>query len=119
MEVINNNTLNDLENVKVRKILIVDDEAFNRMALRVIFDIIGIDYLEVCVEARNGLQAFEIIVEDIEQNNGKFTSFDLILMDFSMPIMDGNEASMKIREFLYFKKVSQPIITGLTGHIEQ
>ena len=35
-----------------------------------------------------------------------------------MPIMDGNEASQKIREYLYSKKIDQPIICGITGHVE-
>ena len=35
-----------------------------------------------------------------------------------MPIMDGNEASSRIREYLYSKNIAQPIISGLTGHAE-
>ena len=35
-----------------------------------------------------------------------------------MPIMDGYEATTKIREFLYSKNIPQPIIIGITGHIE-
>ena len=36
-----------------------------------------------------------------------------------MPIMDGNEATNKIRQFLYDNNIKQPIILGCTGHIEQ
>ena len=36
-----------------------------------------------------------------------------------MPIMDGNEATFKIREFLYKNNIEQPIICGVTGHAEQ
>ena len=35
-----------------------------------------------------------------------------------MPVMDGNEATTIIREFLYKKNIEQPIICGLTGHVE-
>ena len=35
-----------------------------------------------------------------------------------MPNMDGNEATIQIREFLYSKDIKQPIICGLTGHAE-
>ena len=35
-----------------------------------------------------------------------------------MPIMDGGEASNKIREYLFYHKVRQPIIIGCTGHVE-
>ena len=36
-----------------------------------------------------------------------------------MPIMDGNEATSLIREYLYSKDIKQPIISGCTGHVEQ
>ena len=36
-----------------------------------------------------------------------------------MPIMDGNQATMKIREYLYLKGIAQPIISGCTGHTEK
>ena len=35
-----------------------------------------------------------------------------------MPIMDGNESTQKIREYLYSKDLKQPVICGLTGHVE-
>ncbi len=35
-----------------------------------------------------------------------------------MPVMDGYESTTKIREYIYMKELSQPIITGVTGHIE-
>lgn len=35
-----------------------------------------------------------------------------------MPIMDGYEATTMIRQYLYSKCIPQPIITGITGHIE-
>ena len=36
-----------------------------------------------------------------------------------MPIMDGYTATEKIREYLYMKNLRQPIITAVTGHLEQ
>ena len=59
------------------------------------------------------------MIKDVKQNDGIFTSIDLILMDFQMPVMDGNESTRRIREYLYSKDIPQPIICGLTGHIEQ
>ena len=36
-----------------------------------------------------------------------------------MPIMDGYTSTQKIREYLYMKNLKQPIITAVTGHLEQ
>ena len=36
-----------------------------------------------------------------------------------MPIMDGYEATDKIREFLYIQGIVQPLIVAVTGHSEQ
>ena len=35
-----------------------------------------------------------------------------------MPIMDGYEATEKIREFLYIQGIEQPLIVAVTGHSE-
>ena len=36
-----------------------------------------------------------------------------------MPIMDGYEATSKIRMYLYKMNIEQPIISAVTGHTEQ
>ena len=36
-----------------------------------------------------------------------------------MPIMDGYEATDKIREFLYLQGIIQPLIVAVTGHSEE
>ena len=56
-------------------------------------------------------------VEDI--NKGENCSYELIFMDCNMPIMDGYQASEKIREYLYEKGLEQPLIIAVTGHSEQ
>ena len=35
-----------------------------------------------------------------------------------MPFMDGYEATTKIRQLLFEKKVEQPLIVAVTGHTE-
>lgn len=40
-------------------------------------------------------------------------------MDCNMPIMDGYEATDKIREFLYLYGIIQPLIVAVTGHSEE
>ena len=46
------------------------------------------------------------------------SSFDLIIMDCSMPMMNGYEATGIIRQFLHDEGAPQPIISALTGHTE-
>ncbi len=36
-----------------------------------------------------------------------------------MPFLDGYEASARIRQYLIYKDIDQPIISAITGHTEQ
>ena len=36
-----------------------------------------------------------------------------------MPIMDGYDSTLAIREYLYKQKLAQPIIVAVTGHTEE
>ena len=67
------------------KILIVDDAAFMRMMIK---DILTKNGYEIAAEAENGLKAIEKYAE---------TNPDLVLMDITMPEMDGIQALKKIR----------------------
>ena len=85
-------------------ILIVDDHAPNLLVATTLIEECGCDF----TVAHNGQQAV-----DIYKNPG---TFDAILMDVQMPIMDGLEATLRIRE--HEKKLGQkrvPII-ALTAH---
>ena len=45
-------------------------------------------------------------------------AYSMILTDFSMPLMDGIEATAKIRQHLKRKGVKKnPSIIGVTGHV--
>ena len=68
------------------KILIVDDAAFMRMMIK---DILTKNGYEIATEAENGQKAVEKYAE---------TKPDLVLMDITMPEMDGIQALKKIKE---------------------
>ena len=69
-----------------KNILICDDAAFMRMMIK---DIITKNGYNVVGEAENGLKAVEKYTE---------TKPDLVLMDITMPEMDGIQALKKIKE---------------------
>ncbi|MDH5682733.1 MAG: ATP-binding protein, partial [Spirochaetota bacterium] len=76
-------------------ILIADDDQLNRDVIKGYLD----EYPFSVVEAENGLQA-------VEQT--KSQKPDLVLMDLKMPVVDGIEASRRIRDLSQFKDI--PII---------
>lgn len=68
------------------RVMIVDDATFMRMMLKDI--LVNNDY-EVVAEAENGLRAIDAYKEHKP---------DLVLLDITMPEMDGIEALRKIKE---------------------
>ena len=66
------------------KIIIVDDHSLFREGIKLLIEKEGMG--EVVAEAENG-QVFLSMLEQIKP--------DLVLMDIEMPVMNGNEASMK------------------------
>ena len=84
---------------KDRRILIVDDEPYNLMALKVVIDAADTRVKDMIDEATNGLEAYEAV----KKADQKGFSYGLIFMDCSMPIMDGYQATEKIRKYLKSK----------------
>ncbi|GAB2557179.1 PAS domain S-box protein [Spirosoma aerophilum] len=70
--------------LKSKRILLVEDNTMNRLVVRMILDPFGVDLTEV----DNGVDALDVL---------RGGSFDLVLMDVQMPIMDGLEATRIIR----------------------
>jgi len=81
-----------------KTILVVEDTQTNQMVIKLLLNQLGFDV----VLADNGLEALSTL---------EMQSFDLVLMDISMPKMDGFEATRHIRE----KGINIPII-ALTAH---
>ena len=78
----------------------------------------GISGPDSLVHALNGEEAFLKLSEDVIKNNMEYCSFDLILMDCNMPVMDGYEATEAIRRYVFEVGLPQPIISAVTGHSE-
>ena len=79
--------LDDIPEVlKGKKILCVDDDMRNIYSLQVVLEAEGIEV----VVATNGEEAVEVISKD--------DTIDCVLMDIMMPIMDGYEATSRIRK---------------------
>ncbi|CAN0892765.1 Two-component response regulator 24 [Linum grandiflorum] len=81
------------------KVLIVDDEPMIRMIHKAMLGRLGINEVEV---ADNGQAAIDLHADG--------ASFDLILMDLHMPVMDGSQATRALRAM----GVRNPII-GVTA----
>jgi two-component system chemotaxis response regulator CheY len=71
------------------KILIIEDDFMVRQVLRDILEQYGT--VDIAVNGEEAIQAFRIAWR-------KEAPYDLLWMDIMMPIMDGNEALIKIRE---------------------
>jgi len=92
---------------KYARVLVVDDVAMNRkMLLRLLRD-----RFESHCEACNGQEAVDQVRASMSSGSGSGMAFDVITMDYQMPVMDGTKAARAIRELGY-----TGVIVGITGN---
>ncbi len=86
--------------LKDRRILLVEDNEINQLVMNEIL----LDYEVQLDIADNGLKALEML---------ETSEYDIVLMDVQMPVMDGYEATQKIRQQSKWKHL--PVI-AMTAH---
>jgi signal transduction histidine kinase/ActR/RegA family two-component response regulator len=90
------------------RVLVVEDNPVNRKVIEALLKKQGV----VCASVENGQQAVTVI------QSGEV--FDLVLMDCQMPIMDGFEATTRIREWeLAGGRAHLPIVALTAGAFEE
>lgn len=92
------------------RVLLVDDEEFCISSMRAILFKLGLDIDKEVDFCMNGEEASNLV----EFAKGLNIHYKLIFTDFNMPIMNGLEATAKIREIV--EDQHQPIIVGVTGY---
>jgi CheY-like chemotaxis protein len=88
---------------RIKRILLVEDTPDNRLLVTAYLRKLPL----VLDEADNG----EAAVELFRRNN-----YDLVLMDVQMPVMDGHEATRRIRAFEAEQRRQPVPIIALTAH---
>ena len=89
--------------VRGRRILVVEDDRVNQLALTRMLARLG----HVPTVADNGSAALDILQRE---------SFDCVLMDIQMPVMDGLEATRRIRSRVHPDIPADIPVVALTGH---
>ncbi len=85
------------EEIRNLKILIVDDEEYNRLLFKTILERWKVKYKE----AANGMEALEMLKSD---------RYDLMFMDARMPGIDGLKATQFIRNEMNISESEMPVI---------
>lgn len=111
MEISNKNLLTtDTKNLSDLCILIADDNKINLIVLKKLLQKLQTGQIITC---ENGFEAFQIYKS--YRLTGK--NINVILMDLQMPVMDGIQSTIKIREFEKEHSLSPVTIIALTAFV--
>jgi len=93
----------------LRRVLVAEDSASSRKMLILLLERAG----HICVPAANGKEALDLIKQDINavSYDPGHTPIDSVLMDYEMPLLNGPDATERIRDLGY-----SGIILGVTGN---
>lgn len=94
------------ESLVGKRVLVVDDGVANRKLISLVLTRAGCEI----IEAHNG----EVAIEKV-QNNG----LDLVLMDMQMPVMDGYQATRRLRETGFDLPIIALTANAMTGDREK
>lgn len=85
-----------------KKVLLVDDSLAARMIIKQYLQIVGCSDSEF-VEAKNGKEALDLLKE---------STYNLIVTDMNMPVMDGNEFIRRLKASPKFNSIPVIIISS-------
>lgn len=88
---------------KMKKLLVVEDNATNRLVAELMLKKLGYPV----TTAENGKEALDAMAKE---------SFDLVLMDIQMPVMDGLETTRRVRESEDMATPRTVPIVAMTAH---
>jgi two-component system sensor histidine kinase/response regulator len=88
--------IKEMRSFHKNRILVADDEEFCLTTTKTILEKLGIDVMRRVDFCMSGAEAVNNVSEAYEMN----LRYSIILIDFSMPVMDGLEATTEIRRKL-------------------
>lgn len=100
-----NNEFTELPDLSQKKILVVDDEEYNRKLMRVMLTRWGAEVYE----APNGKEAVALVESQ---------AFDLIFLDMRMPLMDGYETAEYFKTHLH-NELKNTTVFGISAAIDE
>jgi two-component system, sensor histidine kinase and response regulator len=87
------------------RVLVVEDDHVNRLVVSKLLEVVGV----IADVATNGAEALEAV---------NIRAYDLVLMDCNMPVMDGLEATRRIRQLMDAPTSASVPIVALTANSE-